>query len=315
MATSGSTNYTQTVETVIRDALYKCEALEEGEAITGEHTTSALRQLNRIIKRWNARQMRWARREAVLFLNADQQVYDLPGDNCGINEFGYTRLNGAHSTSDTVLTVDATAPDFPMLGMASSAHIGIELEDGTRHWTTISSVGSSTSVTIASGLSGDAADDATVFWYTTEIERPVRVFNARRGPYSGSEVAIDMVARDEYLNQPNKTASSTPVLAHYHPAITTGKLYVWPTSSTCTNVLRFTYQRTIEDADSVSNNLDMPEEAIDALIYELAAMLAPEYQLPMEKRVMLKEEATQLLEELDSFDEDDTYIQLVPRHG
>lgn len=39
MATSGSTNYTQTVETVIRDALFKCEALEEGEAITGEHTT------------------------------------------------------------------------------------------------------------------------------------------------------------------------------------------------------------------------------------------------------------------------------------
>lgn len=314
MATSGSTNYTQTVESVIRDALFKCEALEEGEAITGEHTSSALRQLNRIIKRWNAKQMRWARREAVLFLNANQQVYDLPGDKCAINEFGYTRLNGAHSASDTTLVVDSTAPAFPMLAMAANAKIGIELSDGTRYWTTIVSVDSSTGVTITAGLSGDASDDATVFWYTTEIERPVRVFNARRGPYSGSEVPIYMVARDEYMAQPNKTARSIPVMAHYHPDVSAGKLYVWPTSSTCLNVFRFTYQRTIEDADSVANNLDMPEEAIDALVYELAAQLAPEYQLPMEKRVMLKQEAAELLEDLEAFDEDDTYVQLTP-HG
>lgn len=312
MATSGSTNYTQTVETVIRDALFKCEALEEGEAITGEHTTSALRQLNRIIKRWNAKQFRWARREAILFLNANQQVYDLPGDDCAINSFSYTRLNGAHSAGVTTLTVDATAPAFPMTAMANSAKIGIELSDGTRQWTTVSSVGGSTSVTIGAALTGAASDDATVFWYTTEIERPVRVFNMRRGPYSGSEVPIYMVARDVLMNQPNKAARSIPTMTHYHPDISAGKLYVWPTSSTCQNVLRFSYQRTIEDVDSVANNLDMPEEAIDALVYELAAMLAPEYQLPMEKRVMLKEEAAQLLEDLEAFDEDDTSVQLVP---
>lgn len=314
MSTSGSTNYTLTAEEIIRDALFKCEALEEGEAITGEHTESALRQLNRILKRWNTKQFRWARREGVLFLNADQQVYSLPGDKCAVGSFGYTRLNGAHISSATVLAVDSTAPGVPMTAMATSAIIGIELTNGTRHWTTISSVGSSTAVTIASGLSSAASDDATVFWYTTEIERPVRVFNMRRGPYSGAEVPIDMVARDVYMNQPNKAASSTPTMSHYHPDIGAGKLYVWPVSSTCNNVLRFTYQRTIEDIDAVTNTLDMPEEAVDALVYELAARLAPEYQLPLDKRAMLQAEAAELADDLEAFDEDDTSVFLVP-HG
>ncbi len=312
MATSGSTNFTLTVEDVIRDALFKCEALEEGEAITGEHTESALRQLNRILKRWNTRQLRWARKEGVLFLNADQQIYTLPSDKCASGTFSYTRLNGAHLASATTLTVDSTAPGVPMTAMASSAIIGIELTDGTRHWTTVSSVGSPTSVTIASGLASAASDDGTVFWYTTEIERPVRVFNLRRGPYSGAEVPIDMVARDVYMAQPNKTSSSIPTMAHYQPDISAGKLYVWPVSSTCNNVLRFTYQRTIEDADLVTNNLDMPEEAVDALIYELASRLAPEYQLPLDKRAALAAEAAELIEDMDAFDEDDTSVFLVP---
>ena len=312
MATSGSTNYSQTATNVIRDALLKCEALDEGEPITGEHLNSGLRQLNRILKRWNAKQLRWARREAILFLNADQQVYNLPTDKCAINSFGYTRLNGAHIATDTTLDVDATAPAFPMTAMASSAIIGIELTDGTRHWTTVSSVGSSTTVTIASGLASAASDDATVYWFTTQIERPVRIFNARRGTYSGAEVPIDMVARDVYMSQPNKTSASIPTLAHYQPDIATGKLYVWPVSSTAQNVLRFTYQRTIEDIDAVTDTLDMPEEAIDALIYELAVKLAPEYQLDIEKRQMLAAEALDLMEDMEAFDEDDTSVQLVP---
>lgn len=312
MATSGSTNFTLTVESIIRDALFKCEALEEGEAITGEHLNSGLRQLNRILKRWNTKQLRWARKEGVLFLNQDQQVYTLPGDECAADGFAYTRLNGAHIATATALTVDATAPGIPMTAMAGSAIIGIELADGTRHWTTISSVDSSTGVTIASGLASAAADDATVFWYTTGIERPVRVFNVRRGTFSGAEVPIDMVARDVYMAQPNKSAASTPTMAHYHPEIAAGKLYVWPISSTTQNVLRFTYQRTIEDVDAVTNTLDMPEEAIDALIYELAVKLAPEYQLPLDKRQMLAAEAMELMEDLEAFDEDDTSVYLVP---
>ena len=312
MATSGSTNYTQSAENVIRDALLKCEALDEGEAITGEHLNTGLRQMNRIIKRWNTKQLRWARREAILFLAKNQQVYNLPTDKCAINAFGYTRLNGALSASATTLTVDATAPAFPMTAMASSANIGIELTDGTRHWTTISTVPSSTSVTIGSGLASAASDDATVYWYTTQIERPVRIFNARRGTFSGAEVPIDMVARDIYMNQPNKTSASIPTMAHYHPDIATGKLYVWPVSSTSQNVLRFTYQRTIEDIDVVTNTLDMPEEAIDALVYELAIRLAPEYQLDIDKRQILVAESMDLMDDLEAFDEDDTSVQLVP---
>lgn len=312
MTTSGSTNFTHTAEELIRDALYKIEALEEGEQITGEHTVSGLRQMNRLLKRWNTYQLRWARKEAILFLNKNQREYALPGDNCAAGNFGYTRLNGALSASATAVTVDSTAPGVPHPPMLASDIIGIELADGMRHWDVVASVDSGTTLTLATGVTGAASDDATVFWYTTAIERPVRVFNTRRGVYSGSEVPVEPVARDVYMNQANKGASGAPTMIHYAPEVGTGKLYVWPTSSTVQNVVRFTYQRTLEDVDAITNTLDMPEEFAELLVYELADRLAPEYHLALDKRALLKAEVQELRDELLSFDEDDTSLQLVP---
>lgn len=312
MTTSGSTNFTMTAEEMLRDALYKIEALEEGEQITGEHTVSGLRAMNRILKRWNTHQLRWARREGTVFLNPNQQQYSLPGDNCASGRWGYTKLNGALTASATAVTVDSTAPGQPHPDMAGTNIIGIELSDGSRHWDVVSSVDSSTTLTLTTGVSGAASDDASVIWYATEIERPVRVFNMRRGTYSGAEVPIDPVSRDFYMNQPNKASSSTPTMVHYAPEVGTGVLYIWPTSSTVNNVLRFTYQRALEDVDAITNTLDMPEEFAELMIYELADRLAPEYQTPLDKRSGIKSDLAELRDELLSFDEDDTFMQMVP---
>lgn len=284
MATSGSVNHTVDADDLIRDALNDIGALEEGEPITGEHTQKAKRALNNLLKWLNAHGLHlWTKREGILFLDGVKRSYTLPTDNCAADEFGYTTLSADEASGQTVLSVTATAPGGGLPAMAASDIIGIELDDGSRQWTTISSVDSATQVTVAAALTEDAGSGATVYWYTSNINKPVRVLSARRGLYNGAEVPCDVVTRDEYFDQPSKDATGQPTMAHYQPKVSTGEMFVWPKGSV-TTVLRFTYERLIEDVDDTSDNFDLPPEWYQPLQDMLAARLASAYQLPIQER-------------------------------
>ena len=179
-------------------------------------------------------------------------------------------------------------------------------------WTTVSSVDSATGITIASGLTGAASDDATVFWYTTQGTMPKRIIGARRGVFNGSEVPVDVVPRSDYFDLPNKNTSNIPVMVHYDPKRSTGLLYVWPTSSSVQNVLYLTAERLVEDFDAVVDEPDFPIEWGSALIYGLADRLAPEYQLPLPKQQAISTRADRFYEEALGFDSDVGSLAIQP---
>lgn len=316
MATSGSVDYSVSATNIITDALYLIGALEEGEAITGEHTTAGLRALNLMAKTWMAQGLhRWTKTEGVLFLNPNQVEYDLgpSGDECARGAFGYTLLNGALSALDTAVTVDSTAPGQPLPAMVAADKIGIELADGSIHWDTIDSVDSSTTLTLTTGVSGAASDNAVVYWYTTQIDRPVRLLGARRGSYNGAQVPMELVARDIYMEQPTKYTASLPVLGHYSPQLTNGKLYVWPGSGSVRNLVWFTYERAIEDFDQTTNTPDFPIEWGETLVWNLAVRLGPQYGMKATAKAQaLKPMADEMLALLLSFDEDENSVFFQP---
>lgn len=292
---------------VIRDALLKIEALEEGEDMSAEHTVTGLRALNLMIQSWAVKGLNvWRKEEGVVFLTPGKRRYTLPVDNMCQGDFNYTLLNGAQSAGTAALPVDST------LGFSVGDVIGIELPSKTRQWTTISSVDSSTQVTIGAGLIESVADNATVFAYTTEAGMPKRILGARRGQYSGAEVPLDIVARDIYTDQPNKDASGVPVLAHYSPGISSGDLYVWPTANSVNDVLWVTYEREFAKVGTVDETPDFPIEWAETLIYNLAVRLAPDYRVPTNTRLLLKEEAKELLDELLSFDNETGSLFMQP---
>ena len=292
MATSGSTDYNATRNDIIQSAFEICGAAALGETLSAEEVSTGGNVLQKMIKAWQAEGTQlWKNEEVVVFLNVGTEKYSLgpSGGNAALEQDLYvTKLNGAHSSGATSLTVDSTT------GMAASDKIGIVLTDGTLDWETISSVDSSTTLTV-SALDGAASDDGVVYTYTTTIARPLRLINGRRRDHTGAD-PIDtpfakMASRQEYMNQPNKNNAGLPSEAYYDPQITNGELHIWPSPSSSSHTVVLTGQMPVEDIDAASNNFDFPPEWLEALEWNLAVRLAPRVGTPLNDRSWLKNEA------------------------
>lgn len=112
--------------------------------------------------------------------------------------------------------------------------------------------------------------------------KPMRVISARRKITSGGyEVPLTAWARQEYLDQPNKTSSpSTPVNFYYDPQRTAGTLYLWPAPSAAvapTITIEYDYLRRMDDMLASNDEAPLPVEWLEALIYNLAVRLMPQY--------------------------------------
>lgn len=114
--------------------------------------------------------------------------------------------------------------------------------------------------------------------------KPLRVLSVRRRYTVGSsitDIPLTELSRQEYYDLPTKTTSaSTPTSWYYDPQSTTGTLYVWPAPASgivAANTLQLTYLRRIEDMTGTSNDLDMPQEWLDPVIWLLADDLETEY--------------------------------------
>jgi hypothetical protein len=97
----------------------------------------------------------------------------------------------------------------------------------------------------------------------------------------------------------NTESTGTPVNYTYQPRINTGTLSIWPlpTSSDVTaHTLTITYQRPFEGFTAAGETPDFPQEWQNALIYELAVVLAPEFGVPLDDRKLLRAEAKDHLE-------------------
>ncbi len=247
---------------LIRDALLDCRALGAHETVSGQTITDALVKLNMLVKAWQSKGYQlWKRTEVTLFLNPSQTSYQLGPDDEDDQpdhwaaSYDSTTLDGAHVAGDETLTVDST------IGMEPDDWIGIELTNGTRQWTYIVSV--SPTLRIADGLTGAASDGGTVYTYTTRPERPLKIIRARRAPYNGHDLPIDIKSLDEYADQVNKTTNGTPIFVAYKPTLVNGTLYVWQ-PSTVRNVLNMSVGLPFADIVA-ADDLDFPDEWMMAL--------------------------------------------------
>lgn len=111
--------------------------------------------------------------------------------------------------------------------------------------------------------------------------KPMRVISIRRRVTSSSiDVPLLEMSRQEYYDQPNKSIASVPTSFYYDPQRATGTLSIWPTPSTATasaQTLKVTYLRRIEDFDGSADDADLPQEWLEALVYNLAVRLMPQY--------------------------------------
>lgn len=300
MATSGSTDFNPTAREVIRGAFRLIGVKHANEAPTASEEENALSALQMMIKAWQAQGIHlWTQTEATLFPTVGTAEYSIPGSRI-TTSFVQTALSAAASSGATSITVDSIS------GISDNDVLGIQTSSTAIHWTTVNGAPSGSTINFDDALTADAADDAVVYAYTSTIGRPLRIPSIRRRNSSQDTRMFEM-ARDEYFALPNKTSQSAPTQFYYDPQLTTGKLYLWPAPDTVDDTFKVTFYRSIEDTDEGVNNLDFPQEWMEALKFNLAVRLYPEYARKPRQDVILL--AASSLEEVLGWDTEPAAVQ------
>lgn len=116
--------------------------------------------------------------------------------------------------------------------------------------------------------------------------RPERILYAhRRDPVSGNDVPVSLIGENEFQSLNLKSLEGPTYNIWYKPLSEYGELHVWPTGGNTTYTeLVLQCQFYADDMDSVSNNPQFPIEWANALIFNLAHDMAPEYGVDRQTR-------------------------------
>ena len=309
MTTSGSSDYNPNRNAMISRSARIVGAIKAGETMGAQEVTDFSDALNAMVKAWVASpNMRvWTVSEATLFPQASQVKYALASGSAdhATETYYETALSAAEASGQTTLSVGSTA------NMTVADYIGIVLDSGSMQWTTISSK-TSTTVTVATALTGAAASGNAVFNYTTKIVRPIKIVDARLYNIAGAtETSLGpMMARLDYQNLSVKTQNGSINQVFYDPQLATGYLYLRQPVSSVQDLVKFTWHRPIMDFDSAANTADLPQEWIRAIVWNLADEMQEEYDVPEPKSSRISARAQGYLADVGGFDRETESIEL-----
>lgn len=311
MTTSNSVDFELDASGLITQMFDKLGVRTAETPLEAFEIQDGLTTLNLMLKTWQQQSMHlWCEEEGIVFLDKGKESYLLgpSGDKaCQLDDFIGATTTAANIATDVIIPVSSSD------GMVALDYAGILLADGTRFWTTIASVDSAIQVTLTAGLTGATLSGATLFTFTTLIDRPLRISNTRRKTFGiDSEIQVRSWSRQEYFNQTNKAAQGTLIQAYYSPLRTNGRYYVWQTASSANDYARISFERPIKDVDLESETLDIPQEWQETVIYNGAARLMDAYTVPPQKAQMILVKAQFLLENSLGWDQEKESIYVQP---
>ena len=310
MTTSGSIDYNQTRDQIITDALMLLGVYGANDTVAANDITFCAAQLNKMIKSWQGRGLHlWKEEEGTLVLEDGVNTYTLAtsSSNYAGKDAVETYLTASSGGGGT-LTVNST------VGMNANDTVIVELDDGTVDATTISSVGSSTTINVSPSV-GTAASGNTVVVYTTPVGRPLQILNARYKYAQGTERRLKVMGRTQFMSLSNKDAEGPCTAFFYTPQLTEGVMYVYPTPSSTGDTIKFSYVEAFQDFDASGDNPDFPQEWLECLTKNLAVTVAPAYGISISSSMPdLGVEARTLLDELSMNDFESGSSYIVPNY-
>lgn len=314
MASSGVATFNPTLIEILTVAARMANLIRDDQSLPANMRTQGLALLNLVAKEWQAKNIRvWTQEEAVLFLQPDQTRYQLglgsTTAHC-TDAFDYLQTTLASAAADGATSVVLTAYS----PLAAADAIGIELDDGTVHWTTVVSIAGVPTVTITAALTDAAAAGNRVFAYTSKITRPLKISRAARIQFgtSPTETPLRLLSRQEYMDRPNKANTGQVNEVHYSPKLPYGEFFVYPTPADADTGIRFTYQRSIFDFVSNSDTADFPAEWQLALHTAMAYRYAASYQMKLDRLAQLKGDADEAFLVMYGWDRQDESVQMAP---
>jgi hypothetical protein len=314
VATSGTATFNYNRDQIIRAAARKCNAISSGDVMSAAMLQDFADQLNIMVKAWNASGLHiWTETEATLFLQSGQFSYILGGATADHATLAYT---GSTTILTGALPGATSIAVKSIIGFSNSDNIAVTLDDGTLQWTTVNGVPSGSTINLAAALTDSASVGNPVYDYpaANAVVRPLRIVSARRYNFlSAIETPMDPpMSRLDYRALPNKTNPGTPTRFFYDPrggANNQGIVYVWPAPADSANAMNFTWWRPIQDFNVPGNIPDLPTEWLDALVWNLAKKMTPEYPVNAQLYQIIAGEAAESLDLVTGYDrEPESYL-------
>ena len=292
MATSGSWDYSRTGTQLVQAAFENLGVYIPGGTISSADSALALMRLNHIAKQWSGDAdgfpgMHLVHRQRVtLFLAEGQQTYlvgPASSDARATTRYGRTTIDAAEAVGQTVISVTATSdtttePGTTITATASDI-VGVEQNDGTIFWSTVSSISAGDTITIGTGLDVAAAVGNYVWYFTSRAQRFVTIESAvlRNENFNDTPLTVYTDVREYDEGVSDKYADGQPSAILVEPLRITTRVTLNSQPTDVTDTIVMTVQYPAEDYDAASNDIAFPQEYLRALEWELAFALAPAY--------------------------------------
>lgn len=262
MATSGTVTFSVNEADIIADALESIGYKDPDESLSGTDLATARRKLNMIVKQWTSQLdfapglKMWTRRRAYMFLQDGQVSYSLgPSGDHATETYVTTTLSANAANGASTITVAS------ITGISSGDNIGVVLNSGSIHWTTVNGAPSGSTVTLTASLTGAAASGKRVFAYTTKMRRPFEIESAVRRDTTGNDTPVDSnMTLQEYEQIYSKTSEGSPSRMYFEAQRTNAKVYLDCAPEDTTEVIRLVYLSYIEDFSTQADDADFPAE-------------------------------------------------------
>lgn len=288
MATSGSWDFGATGTTLIASAYEDLGVIEPGATVATADSTLAIDRLQKIIKQYQGRSdgaqgLKIHTRQRVTLMLAKGQHSYLIGpaatDSRSSTAVGRTTISADEASGQTVLSItsniDTTTYPGTTITMTASDIIGIELNDGTIQWTTISGTPASTA-TVAVALTAAASAGNYVWWFTARAQRIPYVESVLLRYENYNDVPLNVYRTAEEYDQgvSSKYADGTPTSVLVEPLRLNTRLTFDSQPTNVTDQIIITGFYPSEDVDAAANDIAFPQEALRFLQLELMFSLS-----------------------------------------
>lgn len=288
MTTSFSWNFSMSASDVIQSALEDLGIVVAGGTPQTADSTMARQRLNMIVKQLQSDSdftpglKVWTRQRVTLFQALGQQSY-LVGpastDSRASTQVGRTTISAAEAAAQTIISItsntDVTSYPGTTITMTSGDIVGIELNDGTIQWTTISGTPGIT-MTINNALTAASSAGRFVWWFTSRAQRfPYIEFAALRDS-NFNDTPLDIYTQvQQYEATVAKFADGDPTVILVEPLRLNTRITLNSQPIDITKQIFMTVLYPAEDYDSSADDIAFPQEYYRLLSWELAWAMSP----------------------------------------
>jgi hypothetical protein len=279
MATSSSKDFELDVSDYIEEAFERCGL----EVRTGYDLKTAKRSLNLMLADWANRGLnQWTISQTSITLATD--IAEYPAGTLTMS----VGASGSFTVGETI-TGGTSAATAKITSKPSTTSFAITVPTGTfSNGETLTGGTSAATTTLA------AAVDLTDFKSTIDFLSVV----LRR---DGTDYAADRLSREAYLNIPTKTTTGRPSQFFLDRQIQP-VLKIWPAPENSTDVIIFNRLMRMDDADTFTNNMEIPFRFYPCLAaglaYYLSMKRAPN-RIPVLKSIYEEEFERAMVEDRD----------------